>query len=83
MKPRAIGIVAGGGGPLGSTSILKDMISECQKKHHSWRSYEYPCINFYSYPYSETMVVDNSVASLPESSAFVSSSSNSSGWKSL
>jgi len=58
-KPRAIGIVAGGGGPLGSTSVLKDIITECQRKYNSCRSYEYPCINFYSYPYSETMLTDN------------------------
>lgn len=59
MKPRAIGIVAGGGGPLGSSSVLRDIIFECQRKYNSCRSYEYPCINFFSYPYSETMLLDN------------------------
>jgi aspartate/glutamate racemase len=59
MKPRAIGIVAGGGGPMGSSSVLRDIISECQKKYNSRRSYEYPCINFHSYPYAETMLPNN------------------------
>ncbi|MBS0622408.1 MAG: hypothetical protein JSR80_05575 [Verrucomicrobia bacterium] len=64
MKPRPIGIVAGGGGPIiGSSAMLRDIISECQRKYHSCRSYEYPCINFYSYPYSETMLPDNPPAS--------------------
>ena len=62
MKPRPIGIVAGGGGPIGSSSVLRDIISECQKKYNSHRSYEYPCINFYSYPYSETMLVNNATS---------------------
>lgn len=59
MKPRSIGIVAGGGGPLGSFSVLRDIISECQRKYNSCRSYEFPCINFFSYPYSETMLPNN------------------------
>lgn len=59
MKPRPIGIVGGGGGPLGSSSVLTDIIFECQRKYNSSRSYEYPCINFFSYPYSETMLPDN------------------------
>lgn len=60
MKPRAIGIVAGGGGPIGSSSVLRDIIAECQRKYHSWRSYEFPCINFYSFPYSEMLLTNNS-----------------------
>ena len=60
MQPRSIGIVAGGGGPIGSSSVLRDIISECQKKYNSWRSHEYPCINFYGYPYSEMMLDNNS-----------------------
>lgn len=59
MKPRAIGIVAGGGGPVGSASVLQDILVECQQKYHSQRSYEFPCINFYSYPYSETLLANN------------------------
>jgi aspartate/glutamate racemase len=60
MKPRAIGIVAGGGGPLGSSSVLQNIITECQQKYNSWRSYEFPCINFYSFPYSEMLLTNNS-----------------------
>lgn len=64
MKPRAIGIVAGGGGPLGSSSVFRDIIFECQRKYNSCRSYEYPCMNFFSYPYSETML-QNSPSEIP------------------
>lgn len=59
MKPRPIGIVAGGGNPIGSTSVLQNMISECQRKYNSWRSYEFPCINFFSFPYSEMLLTRN------------------------
>lgn len=65
MKPRAIGIVAGGGGPIGSISVLQGIIAECQRKYGSWRSYEFPCINFYSYPYSEMLLVQNNNCSIP------------------
>jgi|GEM_PF-4727065 len=65
MKPRPIGIVAGGGGPIGSSSVLREIISECQRQYGSWRSYEYPCINFYSFPYSEMMLVHNNSSSIP------------------
>lgn len=65
MKPRAIGIIAGGGGPIGSASVLKDIISECQAMYGSWRSYEFPCINFYSYPYSEMLLVHHNNDSIP------------------
>lgn len=64
MSPRSIGVVAGGGGPIGSLSILREIIAECQSQYGSWRSYEYPCINFYSFPYSEAMLVGHS-AGLP------------------
>jgi len=64
MKPRSIGIVAGGGGPIGSASVLQELISECQRKYGSCRSYEYPCINFYSFPYSEIMLTQNSSSSI-------------------
>jgi len=60
MKPRSIGIVAGGGGPIGASFVLRKIISECQEKYSSWRSYEFPCINFYSYPYSEMLLEHNS-----------------------
>ena len=59
MKPRTIGIVAGGGNPIGSSSVLQNMISECQRKYNSWRSYEFPCMNFYSFPYSEMLLTNN------------------------
>ena len=65
MNPRSIGIVAGGGGPIGTTSVLKDIITQCQKKYGSWRSYEFPCINFYSYPYSEMLLVHSNNDSIP------------------
>lgn len=65
MKPRSIGIIAGGGGPLGSISVLRDIISECQKTYGSWRSYEFPCINFYSFPYSEILLVHNNNGNVP------------------
>lgn len=65
MKPRPIGIVAGGGGPIGACSVLRDIISECQTHYGSWRSFEYPCINFYSFPYSETLLVNHNTSSLP------------------
>ncbi len=64
MTPRSIGIVAGGGGPLGSSSVLRNIILECQKQYNSWRSYEFPCINFYSFPYSE-MLLDKNSCSIP------------------
>lgn len=60
MKPRSIGIVAGGGGPLGASFILQKIVAECQMQYGSMRSYEYPCINFYSYPYSETLLMNHS-----------------------
>jgi len=59
MSPRSIGIVAGGGGPLGSASILQAIIKECQTQHHSCRSYEFPCIDFFSFPYSEMLLLNN------------------------
>src|SRR5690625_863589 len=59
MKPRPIGIVAGGGSPIAASFVLREIISECQKQYNSWRSYEYPCINLYSYPYSEMLLVHN------------------------
>jgi hypothetical protein len=65
MKPRSVGIVAGGGGPLGSASVLRDVLAECQRQYGSWRSYEYPCINFYSFPYSEVLLVHNNSSSIP------------------
>jgi aspartate/glutamate racemase len=65
MKPRAIGIVAGGGGPIGSSAIFREVISECQKQFGSWRSYEYPCMNVYSFPYSEIMLVNHNLSSIP------------------
>lgn len=65
MKPRPIGIVAGGGGPLGSTAVLRDVVLECQKQYGSWRSYEYPCLNFYSFPYSEMLLTHNYASSIP------------------
>lgn len=65
MKPRPIGIVSGGGGPIGSVSILRDIVTECQKKYGSARSYEYPCVNFYSYPYSEMLLVNNNSSGIP------------------
>lgn len=65
IKPRSIGIVAGGGGPIGSASVLNDIIAACQKKYGSCRSYEFPCLNFYSFPYSEMMLVNNNNGSVP------------------
>ncbi len=65
MSPRPIGIIAGGGGPIGSTFVLREIIAECQRKYGSWRSYEFPCINFYSFPYSEMVLVQNNNSSIP------------------
>jgi aspartate/glutamate racemase len=65
MKPRSIGIIAGGGGPIGSLSVLRDIIAVCQRQYGSWHSYEYPCINFYSYPYSEMLLIHNNNSSIP------------------
>jgi len=65
MKLKSIGIVGGGGGPIGSASILQEIIAECQRTYGSWRSYEYPCLNFYSYPYSEMMLVRHNSSSIP------------------
>jgi aspartate/glutamate racemase len=62
MKPRPIGILSGGGGPIGSTFILREIISACQKQYHCCRSYDFPCINFYSFPYSEKLAHDSSGA---------------------
>jgi aspartate/glutamate racemase len=59
MGTRSIGIIAGGGGPLGSINFVQDIVNACQKKFNSWRSYEYPTINFYSYPYSEMFLAKN------------------------
>lgn len=65
MQPRSIGIVSGAGGPIGSTCILKEIIAECQKKYGSRRSFEFPCINFFSFPYSETLLVEHNASSVP------------------
>lgn len=65
MKPRLIGIVSGGGGPLGSTFVLREIISACQKKYQCCKSCEYPCINFYSYPYSEKLLTHDSSCTIP------------------
>lgn len=53
-KPRSIGFVAGGGGPVSAAALFKSIIDECQSKYGACKSSDYPLINLYSYPYSQS-----------------------------